>query len=182
LLTICSALCLVRFIFKSLLNPAGVLWDSHSAWIRFRGAGHLLGALYPKDSHPTRLRFSRAGQNDRGRGIQPGKPAQVDRPLRLPSAHKHAAIARSQRVDVPWPYKVVGARRRVDDHPNAASPLGCRARWGARDDAGSGWCRPARTAWSAFKAETAYFGSRKVVREGLAVDREDGEVTWCALL
>jgi len=40
LLTICSALCLVRFIFKSLLNPAGVLWDSHSAWIRFRGAGH----------------------------------------------------------------------------------------------------------------------------------------------
>lgn len=40
LVTICSAVCLVRFIFESLLDPTGVHRNSHSAWIRIWGAGH----------------------------------------------------------------------------------------------------------------------------------------------
>ncbi|MBY0307725.1 MAG: transposase [Phycisphaerales bacterium] len=35
--TICSGVCLVRFIFESLLDPAGVRWDSHRTGSEFGG-------------------------------------------------------------------------------------------------------------------------------------------------
>ncbi|MFN9977982.1 MAG: hypothetical protein ACK58T_49550, partial [Phycisphaerae bacterium] len=46
--TICSGVCLVRFI-ESLLAATGGSRDSHSCWIRIRGAGHDHAAICHDD-------------------------------------------------------------------------------------------------------------------------------------
>ena len=62
---------------------------------------------------------SRSGR----RRFQPREPAQIDRALGLADPDQNAAVARSERVDVPRPDEVVGAEVRVDGHADGAGPL-----------------------------------------------------------
>ncbi|MGQ0629186.1 MAG: hypothetical protein ACT4PL_13935, partial [Phycisphaerales bacterium] len=87
LATICSAECLVRFIFESLRAATGGRRDSHSWWIRIRGAGqlHIIAALLAEGVRRRRADACRMGeipqhQEREADGLEPFGPVRLDRP------------------------------------------------------------------------------------------------------